>query len=123
MDSDKKAASAVAGAFLNIGAITPLGAAPASFAQQCPRCDNSSSEVGLHNSVTLGGVVLGMMKLWRPYDQSCNLGRAAENNVGPEDRVLDMRDMWSSYDQSCILGGAARKRAGRGVHVWKMSMS
>ena len=35
-------------AFLNIGAITPLGAAPAGFAQQCPRCDNSSSEVGLH---------------------------------------------------------------------------
>ena len=34
--------------FLNIGAITPLGAAPAGFAQQCPRCDNSSSEVGLH---------------------------------------------------------------------------
>ena len=34
--------------FLNIWAITPLGAAPASFAQQCPRCDNSSSEVGLH---------------------------------------------------------------------------
>merc|ERR1711963_164067 len=32
--------------FLNIGAITPLGAAPAGFAQQCPRCDNSSSEVG-----------------------------------------------------------------------------
>ena len=51
--------------FLNIGAITPLGAAPASFAQQCPRCDNSSSEVGLHNSVTLGGVVHGMRKLWR----------------------------------------------------------
>ena len=24
------------GSFLNIGAITPLGAAPASFAQQCP---------------------------------------------------------------------------------------
>ena len=57
-------------AFLNIGAITPLGAAPAGYAQQCPRCDNSSSEVGLHNSVTLGGVVLDMMKLWRPYDQS-----------------------------------------------------
>ena len=35
-------------AFLNIGAITPLGAAPAGYAQQCPRCDNSSSEVGLH---------------------------------------------------------------------------
>ena len=29
--------------FLNIGAITPLGAAPAGFAQQCPRCDNSFS--------------------------------------------------------------------------------
>ena len=56
--------------FLNIGAITPLGAAPAGFAQQCPRCDNSSSEVGLHNSVTLGGVVHGMRKLWRPYSQS-----------------------------------------------------
>ena len=26
--------------FLNMGAITPLGAAPAGFAQQCPRCDN-----------------------------------------------------------------------------------
>ena len=43
--------------------------------------------------------------------------------VGPEDRVLDMREMWSSYDQSCKLGGPARKKAGRGVHVWKMSMS
>ena len=56
--------------FLNIGAITPLGVPPAGFAQQCPRCDNSSSEVGLHNSVTLGGVVHGMRKLWRPYSQS-----------------------------------------------------
>ena len=35
------------------------------------------------------------------------LGRAAENNVGPEDRVLDMRKMWSPYDQSCNLGGPA----------------
>ena len=40
------------------------------------------------------------------------LGRAAENNVGPEDRVLDMRTMWSPYDQSCNLGGPASKKVG-----------
>ena len=41
--------------FLNIGAITPLDAAPAGVTQQSPRCDDSSSEVWLHNFVTLGG--------------------------------------------------------------------
>ena len=35
------------------------------------------------------------------------LGRAAENNVGQEARVHEMRTMWSPYDQSCNLGGAA----------------
>ena len=34
--------------FFNIGAITPLGAAPAGLAQQCPRSDNSSLEVIPH---------------------------------------------------------------------------
>ena len=29
-----------------------------------------SEEVWLHNFVTLGGVVHGMRKLWRPYSQS-----------------------------------------------------
>ena len=120
-----------------------MGAAPAGFAQQRPRCDNSSSEVGLHNSVYLGGgrrrhedtvetlfpvIFLGraaennvgpggrvhdMRTMWSPYNQSCNLGGPAGKKVGPEDRVLDMRDMWSSYDQSCKLGGPARKKAGR----------
>ena len=41
--------------FLNTGAITPLGAAPSGFAQQCPRCENSSSKVWHYNFVTSGG--------------------------------------------------------------------
>ena len=50
-------------AFLSTGAITPLGAAPAGVAQQCPRCDNNSSEVYLHNFVTLGA--------GRPWKKVC----------------------------------------------------
>ena len=48
--------------------------------------------------------VLDMRTMWRPYAQSCNLGRPAGKKVGPDDRVLDMSEMWSSYDQSCKLG-------------------
>ena len=70
-----------------------------------------------------GDRVHDMRTMWSPYDQSCNLGRPAGKKVGPDDRVPDMSEMWSSYDQSCKQGGAARKKAGRGVHVWKMSMS
>ena len=40
------------------------------------------------------------------------LGRAAENNGGPGDRVHDMRTMWSPYDQSSNLGGPAGKKVG-----------
>ena len=47
-----------------------------------------------------GDRVHDMRTMWSPYDQSCNLGRPAGKKVGPEDRVLDMREMWSSYDQS-----------------------
>ena len=43
--------------FLNIGAITPLGTAPAGFAQQCPRCDNSSLNLRL-------AFWMGLMGFW-----------------------------------------------------------
>ena len=54
-----------------------------------------------------------MRKLWL---ESCNLGRATENDGGQEVRVHDMRKVWSPYDQSCILGEAASKKVGRGEH-------
>ena len=84
--------------FLNTVAITPLGAAPAGVAQQCQRCDNSSSKVCLYNFVTLGG--------GRPWNEECvvplflsyNLGRAAKNYGGQEVRVHDMRKLWSPHD-------------------------
>ena len=41
------------------------------------------------------------------------LGRAAENNVGPGDRVHDMREMRSPYDQSYKLVGPASKKANK----------
>ena len=52
---------------------------PASSGHGCPfgkrvsrrgREKRDSEKVGLHNSVTLGGVVHGMRKLWRPFSQS-----------------------------------------------------
>ena len=42
------------------------------------------------------------------------LGRAAENNGGPGDRVHDMREMRSPYEQSCKLGGPVSKKLGEG---------
>ena len=84
--------------FLSTRAITLLGAAPAGVAQQCPRCDNSFSEVYLHNFVTLEEAVHGMRNVWSPHSQSCNLGRVAENDGGQDVRVHDMRKLWSPYD-------------------------
>ena len=71
------------------------------------------------NNVEPGGRVHDMRTMWRPYDQSSNLGEPASKKVGPEDRVHNMRKMWSSYDQSCKLGGPAKKKLGGGFMFGK----
>ena len=61
-----------------------MGASPAGVAQQCPRCDYSSSEVCQHNFVTFWGgeAVYGMRKVRCPYSQSCNLGMSHSQMLG-----------------------------------------
>ena len=96
--------------FLNIYTIILLGTAPAGFAQQCPMCNNSSSEVCRLNFVTWEG--------GRPWNEENEetlfpviyLGRAAENDVGQETSDRDMRKMRRPYDQSSFLGRPASKR-------------
>ena len=55
-----------------------------------------------------------MRNLKSPYPKSCNLGRAAENNVGQEDGIQDMRKIRRPYDQSSNMGGPASKKVGPG---------
>ena len=42
-----------------------------------------SEEVWLHNFVTLGGVVHGMRKLWRPFSPFLNIGAITPLGAAP----------------------------------------